>query len=59
MLETKAKYKVEEMSNKELSDTAMTKLSLFQMMLMSGRNEDANECINQVWNCLDQIKKNS
>jgi len=59
MVETKATYKVEEMSNSELVKTTRGRLDFMQMMLMSGRIDEANDLLNQAYNCLEQLAINT
>ena len=59
MVETKATYKVEEMSNSELVKTTRGRLDFMQMMLMSGRIDEANDLLNQAYNCLEQLEINT
>jgi len=59
MVETKATYKVEEMTNQELVKTTRGRLDFMQMMLMSGRIDEANDLLNQAYNCLEQLEINT
>lgn len=59
MVETKATYKVEEMTNEELVKTTKGRLDFMQLMLMSGRVEEANDLLNQAYNCLEQLEINN
>jgi len=59
MVETKATYKVEEMTNQELVKTTRGRLDFMQMMLMSGRLDEANDLLNQAYNCLEQLEINT
>ena len=59
MVETKATYKVEEMTNQELVKTTKGKLDFMQMMLMAGRLDEANDLLNQAYNCLEQLEINT
>ena len=59
MVETKATYKVEEFSNEELVRTTRGRLDMMQLMLMSGRVEEANDLLNQAYNCLEQLEINN
>jgi len=55
MLKTKATYNLDEMTNQDIIKTTKNRLDAMQLMIMSGRMEDANELLCQAYNCLEQL----